>query len=106
MFQEEFGKSPDDLFAEFNYDAIAAASLAQVFKARTIDGNDVAVKVQYRDLIKRFSGDFNTILFLQNIIKIIHKNYNFGWILIDLRKNLEQVCNPIIIIYNTYDTSI
>lgn len=91
VFQEEFGKNPDEIFAHFDYEPIAAASLAQVFRARTIDGNEVAVKVQYHDLIKRFSGDFGTILFLQNIIKMIHKNYNFGWILNDLRKNLEQV---------------
>lgn len=91
MFEIEFGKSPEELFLEFDYEPIAAASLAQVFRAKTKDGRHVAVKVQYIDLIKRFSGDFATILFLQDIIKIIHKNYNFGWILRDLRKNLEQV---------------
>lgn len=87
----EFGKTPEELFSEFDYTPVAAASLAQVFKAKTKDGQDVAVKVQYIDLIKRFNGDFATILCLQNIIKIIHKNYNFGWILNDLRKNLQQV---------------
>lgn len=91
IFETEFGKSPDELFLEFDYEPIAAASLAQVFRAKTKDGRNVAVKVQYIDLLKRFSGDFATILFLQDIIKIIHKNYDFGWILRDLRKNLEQV---------------
>lgn len=91
LFVEEFGQPPEELFAEFNYEPIAAASLAQVFKAKCKDGRDVAVKVQYIDLIKRFSGDFATIQFLQGIIKMIHKNYNFSWILNDLRGNLEQV---------------
>lgn len=91
VFEIEFGKSPEELFAEFDYTPIAAASLAQVFRAKTRSGRDVAVKVQYIDLIKRFSGDFLTILSLQSLIKMIHKNYNFGWILTDLRKNLEQV---------------
>lgn len=91
MFVEEFGQTPEELYAEFSYEPIAAASLAQVFKARTKNGEDVAVKVQYIDLIKRFSGDFGTILFLQEIIKKIHKNYDFSWILTDLRSNLEQV---------------
>lgn len=93
LFVQEFGKEPDELFAEFDYEPIAAASLAQVFKAKCKDGRDVAVKVQYIDLIKRFSGDFATIQFLQGIIKIVHKNYNFSWILNDLRGNLEQVYN-------------
>lgn len=91
VFEIEFGQSPEDLFADFDYKPIAAASLAQVFRAKTKDGHDVAVKVQYLDLIDRFSGDFTTILCIQELIKLIHKNYNFGWILRDLRKNLEQV---------------
>lgn len=93
VIETEFGKSPNELFKEFDYTPIAAASLAQVFRAKTKNGEDVAVKVQYIDLNKRFSGDFLTILSIQSIIKLIHKNFNFDWILRDLRKNLEQVIN-------------
>lgn len=92
LFIEEFGKTPDELFAEFNYEPIAAASLAQVFRAKCKDGREVAVKVQYIDLLKRFNGDFSTIQFLQSLIKRIHTNFNFSWILNDLRENLQQVC--------------
>lgn len=86
LFLEDFGDTPDNLFAEFNHQPIAAASLAQVFRAKTKDGISVAVKVQYIDLQKRFRGDIGTILFLQDIIAFIHKNYNFGWIIRDLKK--------------------
>lgn len=95
VFETEFGKPPEELFADFNYTPIAAASLAQVFKAKTKDGRDVAVKVQYNDLIRRFSGDFLTILGIQEIIKLVHKSYNFSWILRDLRNSLEQVMNEL-----------
>lgn len=92
LFRQDFdGKDPEHLFATFNYEPVAAASLAQVFRAKTHDGRDVAVKVQYIDLQKRFSGDLGTIQFLQSIIAVIHKNYNFGWILNDLRGTLEEV---------------
>lgn len=90
LFIEDFGNTPDNIFAEFNYQPIAAASLAQVFRARTKEGDDVAVKVQYIDLQKRFRGDVGTILFLQDIIASVHKNYNFGWIIRDLRRSLEM----------------
>lgn len=90
LFIEDFGDTPNNIFAEFDYQPIAAASLAQVFRAKTKDGKDVAVKVQYIDLQKRFHGDIGTILFLQNVIAFIHKNYNFGWIIRDLRRSLEM----------------
>lgn len=88
LFVEEFGKKPTELFKTFNYDPIAAASLAQVFEAETHDGDKVAVKVQYIDLQKRFKSDVGTILMLSNFVNSIFKAYKFGWILEDLQGNL------------------
>lgn len=90
LFIEDFGAKPDEIFAEFDYQPIAAASLAQVFRAKTKEGKDVAVKVQYIDLHKRFRGDLGTILLINDMVAMVHKNYNFGWMFRDLRKSLEM----------------
>lgn len=90
IFQEDFGDTPENLFAEFDYKPIAAASLAQVFRAKTKDGDLVAVKVQYHDLQKRFRGDLETILLTNDILAFFHKDYNFGWIVRDLRNSLQM----------------
>lgn len=47
VIQEQLGKPPEYLFAEFNDQAFAAASLGQVHRASLLDGTAVAVKIQY-----------------------------------------------------------
>ncbi|EAT32931.1 AAEL014826-PA, partial [Aedes aegypti] len=90
LFEQDFGKPPEEVFQTFDYEPIAAASLAQVFRGTTKEGQQVAIKVQYADLRKRFNADLRTILFLQDMIALIHKSYNFGWIVRDLQGTLRE----------------
>jgi ubiquinone biosynthesis protein len=46
VVREEFGSSPDDLFASFDREPLASASIGQVHAARLKDGRDVVVKVR------------------------------------------------------------
>ncbi len=50
VVEEDFGAPLESIFSEFAPHAVAAASLAQVHKARLVDGREVAVKVQYPDI--------------------------------------------------------
>lgn len=58
---KELGKDPGLLFAEFDKNPIASASLAQVHLARLVDGRQVAVKVQYLDIEANSKKDLQTI---------------------------------------------
>jgi aarF domain-containing kinase len=56
----------EELFAEFDKEAFAAASLGQVHRARLKTGESVAVKLQYPGIARTIDADFrnlSTLLF-------------------------------------------
>jgi aarF domain-containing kinase len=65
MVQSELGDDPDHLFASFEKQAFAAASLGQVHRARLRSGEEVVVKIQYPGIARTIREDFrNFFLFL------------------------------------------
>src|SRR5688572_10680333 len=65
----EFGREPEELFAWFDPEPIASASLAQVHEARLHDGRRVALKVQHADIDRIVRLDLTAIRRILGIIQ-------------------------------------
>ncbi|WND03797.1 2-polyprenylphenol 6-hydroxylase [Temperatibacter marinus] len=59
IMESELGTVYTDHFSAFDETPIAAASIAQVHKATTLDGQSVAVKIRRPDIIRRFQKDLS-----------------------------------------------
>jgi predicted unusual protein kinase regulating ubiquinone biosynthesis (AarF/ABC1/UbiB family) len=71
VIESELGGKLKDHFAEFDSDAIAAASIGQVYRARLHDGRDVAVKVQYPGVAGAVRADMQNLGLILRLMKRI-----------------------------------
>jgi predicted unusual protein kinase regulating ubiquinone biosynthesis (AarF/ABC1/UbiB family) len=65
----EFGRGPQSLFAWWNPEPMASASLAQVHEARLRDGRRVAIKVQHADIDQIAQLDLTAIRRILSIVQ-------------------------------------
>ena len=69
--RREFAKPPEQLFASFEREAFAAASLGQVHRARLKTGEEVAVKVQYPGIDKTVEQDLGNLKLLLRTLQAL-----------------------------------
>jgi ubiquinone biosynthesis protein len=69
VIEAELGQKIDQLFAHFDAQAIAAASVAQVHFATTSEGLDVAVKVLRPGVAEAFDRDLDLLMWLAERIE-------------------------------------
>lgn len=61
LLLQELGQSPEALFAHFDNNAFAAASLGQVHRATGLQGEDLAVKLQYPGIDVTIDSDLQML---------------------------------------------
>ena len=61
VIESDMGQPLEEVFAEFEPEAFAAASIGQVYRARLHDGRRVAVKVQYPGIANAVRADVQNL---------------------------------------------
>ena len=90
-FSEEFdGLKPRDVFLEFDEKPIASASLAQVYKAKTKMGEDVAVKIQQRPVARFLWVDLATIETYYAVLGYLIPGLRFAWLAKETRRHMTE----------------
>jgi aarF domain-containing kinase len=88
--RRSLGARPDQLFAEFERRPLASASLAQVHRARTKDGADVAVKVQYETIGRLLETDLRNLDLLVRLLARIEPNFDFRVLMDEVKKDMPR----------------
>jgi predicted unusual protein kinase regulating ubiquinone biosynthesis (AarF/ABC1/UbiB family) len=69
VIKAELGARPEEIFAYFSPQPVAAASIGQVHMARLADGTELAVKVQYPGVSDAVRSDLANTKLLASVIK-------------------------------------
>ena len=73
---EDLGAPPEEVFAEWEREPFAAASVGQVHRAVTKGGERVAVKVQYPGIDKAIENDLKSLSLLEAMMSPVARKYH------------------------------
>ncbi|MCA2205669.1 ABC1 kinase family protein [Nocardia rosealba] len=68
VIEQDYGRPLDEVFAEFDPEPIAAASIGQVYRATLADGRRVAVKVQYPGVDVAVRADLKNLTMFRRVL--------------------------------------
>jgi ubiquinone biosynthesis protein len=75
ILTEELGARPSELYAAFDTEPLAAASVAQVYTARLTNGTDVVVKIQRPGIAGLVDRDLDIV---RRLARLLDRNTDWG----------------------------
>ncbi len=90
VIEEELDGPIKETFAEFDETPIAAASIGQVYRAKLLDGREVAVKVQYPGVASAVRADMQNLGLILRLVKRIAPGMDPKAIGEEIRDRIEE----------------
>jgi predicted unusual protein kinase regulating ubiquinone biosynthesis (AarF/ABC1/UbiB family) len=88
--EQDMGGPLKEFFARFDEQPIAAASIGQVYRAETHDGDEVAVKVQYPGVAEAVETDLRNVQLLVPLLKRMAPGMDAKALLAELRERIAD----------------
>lgn len=90
---DAYGDDYLDQFTHFDYKPLAAASIGQVHRATTLDGDDIVLKIQYPGVADSIDSDVDNIASLLRISNLLPKHMDIAGLLNDAKAQLHDEAN-------------
>ena len=90
VIEEELEDELGEVFASFDEEAIAAASIGQVYRARLHDGRDVAVKVQYPGVAAAVRADMQNLGLIMRVVKRMTPGLDVKAVTEEIRLRIDE----------------
>jgi len=90
VLAEELGQPPEQVFARWDPEPIAAASIGQVHRAMTRDGRAVAVKVQYPGIAETIAADLGNVSLLRRMLRLAAPSQDVDALISELRERVSE----------------
>jgi len=88
VVRDEFGAPPEQVYARWDPEPLAAASIGQVHRATLHDGTEVAVKVQYPGVAEAVESDLANAELFTPLARLVSPNLQVGPLVDELRARL------------------
>jgi predicted unusual protein kinase regulating ubiquinone biosynthesis (AarF/ABC1/UbiB family) len=93
VIEQDLEQPLDAAFAEFDSEAVAAASIGQVYRARLHDGREVAVKVQYPGAEQAVRADMQNLGLLLRAARTIAPGLDGKAVAGEIRERILDECD-------------
>ena len=90
LLRKELGAPLGDVFSDFDERAFAAASIGQVHRARTVDGDEVVVKVQYPGVADAVETDLRNAMLLVPLVKRLAPGLDAKALAAEMRERIGE----------------
>lgn len=93
VLARNYGRQWERRFRTFGMDPIAAASIGQVHHAISMDGRELALKIQYPGVDRSIESDVDNMASILRLSRLLPSGVDLSGVLAEAKRQLRQECD-------------